>query len=338
MIAPDGRVVRVGDANGATAADRIIFTHNDGLRFVLTRGVEGRPPPKHWAVFPKSGYVTFRSPWSDDPWEKASFLFFSAAFHSRTHKHADDFTFEWSELGVPLVIDSGRFAYRYDDPRRKYVESTRAHNTVEIDGRDYSRYRNDAFGSAVKAWGEISGVYFVEAQVYRKRFFKTDHRRVLFFSPGRWLVVVDLMDSPDEHGFTQWFHYNPDIELEADGKRVIAAIPGTKKQLLMLPLLNRDKMGLRLVKGQKTPRLQGWVSLEANVLKPNHAAGYTIKDNRATFVTLLWIGDEASKVSSGKTRVSLGGDGLLVSWKVDDRMHGFHFVKRGGKRQLDLIR
>ena len=64
-------------------------------------------------------------------------------------------------MGRNLLIDSGRYTYKYDHPYRQYVESTRAHNTVEIDGRDFSRRQADAFGSAIVAGGESAGAYYV---------------------------------------------------------------------------------------------------------------------------------------------------------------------------------
>jgi len=77
----------------------------------------------------------------------------AAGFHSATHKQADDLTFVWHESGRPFIVDAGRYGYYYDEPGRRYCESTRAHNTVEIDGRSTSMRPSDAFGSALTSWG-----------------------------------------------------------------------------------------------------------------------------------------------------------------------------------------
>ena len=76
-------------------------------------------------------------------------LVFSAQFHSRQHKHADHLNVLYSHGDRPLLVDSGTFTYQYDIPERMYCESTRGHNTVEIDGLNYSRFRQDVFGSAI---------------------------------------------------------------------------------------------------------------------------------------------------------------------------------------------
>ena len=305
------------------------------LQYVLSKGQRGTIPQEQYAVFPQSGYAAFRGPWDTHPWEEASYLFFSAMFHSRTHKQADDFTFEWSELGKHLLIDAGRFAYWYDDPRRKYIESTRAHNTVEIDGRDYSRYRNDAFGSAIQAWGESSGLYFVESEVYRKRFFATNHRRILVYNPGNWVVVIDQLCSAQQHKYTQWFHFDPELDIVAQGNELHGDVGTTTTKLVVLPLGPDDNTSLRLVKGQEEPRLQGWTSLEPRTMTANYAAGYTVVGKNALFVTLLWLGDQSRSLIAGDTRLRDDGSTLEVRWIVDGHEKGFIYSTDGDNRALE---
>ena len=51
------------------------------------------------------------------------------------HGHADFFSFELSLRGTRVVVDSGVSTYE-TGPMREYCRSTRAHNTVEIEGQD----------------------------------------------------------------------------------------------------------------------------------------------------------------------------------------------------------
>ena len=51
------------------------------------------------------------------------------------HGHADLFSFELSLRGTRVVVDSGVSTYE-TGPMRDYCRSTRAHNTVEVGGRD----------------------------------------------------------------------------------------------------------------------------------------------------------------------------------------------------------
>jgi hypothetical protein len=338
MVHPTGTFVRVGDADLMETERRLLHDH-PSYRFVLTRGREGQMPQDTWAVFPQTGYAAFRSPWNRRPYEEASFLFFSAAFHFRMHKHADDFTFEWAELGRVLVCDSGRFAYHYQDPRRKYVESTRAHNTVEIDGLNYSRRALDAFGSALKAWGKSNGAFFVEAAVLRKRFFRTEHSRILLFRPGQWVVVADELSSRDEHDFTQWFHFDPSMPLRVDGVGFRAEIVGTGKDLLLVPLMPPEGMTAGSVRGQEGPRFQGWASFQPNSLVTNYAAGFALRGKQAKFVTLLRICEAGSTVTAPGSAEATDEEGRVTSqfrWLLDGRLEGFDYVTDGTERRLEI--
>ncbi|MHC5035258.1 MAG: alginate lyase family protein, partial [Planctomycetota bacterium] len=336
MVHPNGALVRVGDADLLIAEERQL-QRNEAVRFILSKGLEGRMPETRFAVFPQSGYAAFRGPWDHSPFEEASFLFFSAAFHSRSHKQADDFTFEWSELGRVLVCDSGRYGYNYEQPGREYVESTRAHNTVEIDERDYSRRALDAFGSAITAWGESEGTYFVEASLHRETYFRTRHRRVLVFKPGDWLAVIDLLSSSRKHRFTQWFHFDPELKFEGDGLAFHAAIPGTRKALAVTPLSELDTLTAKCVKGQKEPRLQGWMSLRPNTLTANCAVGYSIEGKKASFVTLMSVCAPKTQLAPGAVVEQVKGEPLRVRWEADKHEVGFDYVSQGRRRRLDVL-
>ena len=53
------------------------------------------------------------------------------------HAHADCLSFELAVDGVRVVVDTGTSTYEAGE-RRDYERSTRAHNTVEVDGADQS--------------------------------------------------------------------------------------------------------------------------------------------------------------------------------------------------------
>ena len=55
------------------------------------------------------------------------------------HAHGDIFSFELSLGGHRVIVDSGVFDYE-EGPMRRYCRSTRAHNTVEIDGEDQCEF------------------------------------------------------------------------------------------------------------------------------------------------------------------------------------------------------
>lgn len=335
FINPCGSLTRLGDTDDVAAADEIAFSVDARLRYVLTQGAEGQPPDAAWTAFPQSGYAIFRSPWSDRPWDRHSYLCFAAAFHCRTHKHADDFTFEWYEGQQPLVIDSGRYKYQYDDPMRQYIESTRAHNTVEIDGADSSRRALDAFGSALAAAGEADGAYYAEAELQRRRPVAVKHRRVLVFRPGQWLAVVDQLDAPDLHHYTQWFHFAPELEFEAGQCAAYAKLPADGRVLSVVPASDAPPLALTAHRGQKEPRIQGWTSFHRGEVVPNTALGVHVEASTCTVATLLVLGQQPVAADSIVLQADSSGQSIHLHWSADGQTEGFTYRRADQQRVLE---
>lgn len=141
-----------------------------------------------------------------------------AAFHSSVHKHPDDFSFSWSEFGTPLIVDSGKYSLD-SSPFRRYAKNTRAHNTVEISGSNYSTDDKYAYGSALKRFEDDKhkGVGMLTASV-RKARFELDFTRSLFYRKKHWVLIRDDLkgNSACSYGFKQWLHLYPDAELVSE--------------------------------------------------------------------------------------------------------------------------
>ena len=321
---PTGQLAAFGDTTLLAPSSRYLSldapNRSDGLLWVLTKGQQGAPLDGVSWVAPEGGYAVFRSTWTPAPgeWEKASYLAMQAGRHSKVHKHADDLTLEWTEFGQRLLTDAGRFKYWYADPRRQYCVSTRAHNTVEIDERDYPNPSNKAPipSSAITRWTESGNVRVVEAKI--THFDTVRHRRTLLFSPAQWLVVVDELSSPDEHTYTQWSHFHPDLDLEPSGPGFAATVGDTGRVLYVRQLAPTDDGKSIMVKGQEEPRLQGWTSLvEGSELVANWALGFRDAGRQATFVTLFTL--ERGQPPSDSTGVAaeVSSDRIYVTWTQD---------------------
>ncbi len=55
------------------------------------------------------------------------------------HGHGDALSFEWSLGGRRVIVDTGVHEYR-EGPRRAHARSTKAHNTVTLDGLDQAEF------------------------------------------------------------------------------------------------------------------------------------------------------------------------------------------------------
>lgn len=86
------------------------------------------------AFYPKSGYY-YRNHANGDG---AIWCSFRAGYSSKTHKHADDCSFQLYALGQDIFVDSGMYNYMTGNVYRDYMVSSKAHNSIIVDGNSYS--------------------------------------------------------------------------------------------------------------------------------------------------------------------------------------------------------
>ena len=337
MVLPNGTLATIGDtdprAHLSVPTPDLVSPH---LRHMLSDGEHGALPSDAVRGFPESGYVMFRSE------ARASYLMQICGFHSRAHKHADDLSFVWYDRGTELLVDAGRYGYLgktepgselfeqgfwYDDPARVYVESTAAHNTVEIDGRSHLRRGVRPYGSALQRWGESDGLLYAESTVRHRR--SILHSRVLVLDPGNWLIVYDaLADTTGEpHDYVQRFHFGPELDAAPLGDGISLTVPGQASPLYALPIL--DATLEAPVRGQEEPLL-GWISRRHAALEPVWTGGFAARGvSDHVFATLFAFGDSKPRVHRD-SRANVSGRRARLIWSVGDRAHQIDLNRESG--------
>ena len=139
------------------------------------------------------------------------------------HAHADLFGFEVSVDGIRLVVDTGVSEYRAG-PWRTFERSTRAHNTVQVDGAEQS----DCWGSfRVAERARVVGGAGVEAPGVRGFVARHDGyqrlaspvrhtRQIVAVADAAWLIV-DVLDGAGAHRWQTFLHAHPEASFEAVG-------------------------------------------------------------------------------------------------------------------------
>ena len=285
MIKPDGHIVSLGDTDPKHLADdganHNFFTDPE-LQYILENGALGvMPSPKVKGYF-DGGYAFARlhADNVEPTFQNYSYLAQTAAFHSRAHKHADHMSFVWHDRGQDILVDPARYAYAgkspvgsklhnqgfwYSDPKRVYVESTRAHNCVEIDGENYARRWSKPFGSALHLAENQSGLAVTDCKIVHSR--RIAHRRILIMNPGKFLICLDwLHDRLFGRNYKQWFQFAPHWNVQMSGAEAIAT--SETDQVGIHNLIQENSIGA-IIRGQTEPELQGWVSDAANSLIPS---------------------------------------------------------------------
>lgn len=255
LMKPDGRLPDINDGCKAYARDLLLpkarFFMDDDIAFVLG---SGKAPGWTSTVLPYSGFVVWRTGWGeDDTWG-----FLDAAPFGRAHQHEDKLNFLMHACGRDLVTEGGNYAYD-DSPMRRYILSTRSHNTIRVDGADQDRrshyewhdgdinkpagIRTDMPCDDDIEWAE--GVYDegyagVDDHVVHKR-------RVLFIRPRHCFVILDRLSASTAHDYEQLWHI--DDERQGDGFAhldIRVLTPGARCDI---------------VKGQDEPEVQGYIAL-----------------------------------------------------------------------------
>jgi hypothetical protein len=263
--------------------------------------------PETLTVLRHSGYAVVRSPQpaGRDDHLTAAYLTFMGAFHSRAHKHADDLSVTWFDAGQELLIDSGRFGYLnplppdspqrmegffYDRPERQYVESTRAHNTVEVDGRDHERRNRRPYGCAITSASQRDQHYRLIGKVDHGHW--THHRRILL-KPGSWLWVTDNVVSNDgqAHDFRVWWNLPEALGAPSREAGLIFGLAGSSR-MLWVQTYSTNALTAP-VRGQLEP-LRGWRSRIDLQFTPVWSFSCEApRRRRHKFETLLTIGSSA---------------------------------------------
>jgi Heparinase II/III-like protein len=228
--------------------------------------------------FREVGYVIARSDWAI-PAQEASMLFVQGGFFNETHRDADDFSFEWFERGCKILSDSGFYGYtrdRWED----YFDSTRAHNTVEVDGRNYSDRQENAYGNAVRAAQKTAAGMRIILQIYLEDL-SFWHRRQIDYRPGEMLRIKDALRSDRPRVYVQWHHFDRAFELSGDAGRF-----ELDDGALLVELTTSTSCGegakYMKIRGQREPRIQGWASVAKRERHRRWALGVKCKARNAT--------------------------------------------------------
>lgn len=281
MMQPNGRLVQFGDTGEDHAYVPDLGLADPADAFILSGGRQGSPGAAIARAFPESGWVFVRSPAPKAASDgDASYLAWLTGFHSRAHKHADDLTFVWCEGGTEIVVDGGKFGYgnllEGDDPRRRqghfyaseerrYVESTRAHNTVSLGAEGQIDRLRLPYGSGRPHLSESGSVFEMAARAEHETHV---HERTLLFEPGRRLVVRDVLDLERmTDDITTWLNLNGSFRLERRDARAARFFDEASGFRVLLEVTDGPGEVTSLVHGQQDP-LAGWRSIVDGDLVP----------------------------------------------------------------------
>lgn len=234
------------------------------------------PPLETRAFYQEAGYFIQRSDWS----ERASQLIFDCGgmgICNAGHGHADALSIVFASLGKEILIDPGTFVYNCAPEWRDFFRSTRAHNTVVVDGSDQSEpggtfnwkrrtaarvLKQIVLPSIEYVEGEHNGYSrFAQGIIHR--------RRLLYLRPDYWLVLDDFRGE-GEHSFDFYFHFSPEValsECHRAGEEELDLVARAGEAALLIYFAASARLGAEIISGRTAP-VQGWASRRYGEKRP----------------------------------------------------------------------
>jgi hypothetical protein len=274
---PDGRTPAVNDSGwggvaGMLANGHRLFPHRADFQYLATGGAEGQPPEYTSCALPYAGWYMMRSGWGPDD----NYLFFEAGPYGKGHQHEDKLNIILHANGQTILTEPGTYSYDTSDWRR-YVLSTRAHNTVLVDGMEQNRraaretYVGEGpVGNPWVAGDDFDYVEGTYADGYGGENDRTvtHTRKLLFVRPDYWICVDHFTPTDDRaHVYEALFHLDAQ-SVEKDNDRLSVVTRSEDAALAIVPLQVAG-LSLEIIEGQTEPVVQGWLPTgRHNELRP----------------------------------------------------------------------
>lgn len=238
-------------------------------------GVRG----KSYAMTDSGNYILR----SDDS-GSATQITFDAGPKGGFHGHHDLLNFELWSGGHPLIIDPG--PYKYDGGAdRDYVISTKAHNTINVDGKNHGWIEGQDQPAIVAShnfqstYATVTGTHWAYGHLDGSPVIT----RSIWYNYGDTMLIVDWGESSTSHTFQQSFNVPGDATANISG-----ASGGTEFKTRYSDGTGNVRVktinGGSLVKGGQT-----FVTGDSDTLYKLPAYRYTVSKtaNFAVFVTLV---------------------------------------------------
>ena len=219
-VHPDGQIALLNDsALGIYNEPRELFDYR--ARLGATVSGRGEQTPGSWDL-PEAGYYGYRG-------VDGSYIICDAGplgpDYIPGHAHADMLSFEMSLKGHRVIVDSGIHDYEWS-PTRDYCRSTRAHNTVEVEGRDQAemwgafRVARRGYPEDVQ-WKPLSQGFELSAghTGYFRLPGRPHHLRSFVYKDKGYLNVTDRVTTKTNVECRSYLHLHPDCRCEDKGKK-----------------------------------------------------------------------------------------------------------------------
>lgn len=187
------------------------------------------PDPNFRSIyFPYGGYACLRSDWSSD----ALYAFMKVSRQGRGHMNHENNGIAFSAFGRQMLINSSHNAYSPKKQWKDYGYSSISYNTIAVDGYGQKDRKDihipsaytttlsnrfldgNAFSFAEGNYDRDYGGYnFTDPKKEDSVITGVQHKRqLLLLREQKIMIVTDIVESENEHRFTQSWNFPPDYQ------------------------------------------------------------------------------------------------------------------------------
>jgi hypothetical protein len=284
------------------------------------KGLGSNPPAHTSRAFLQSGLVVMRSDWQSN----ANMSIFDAGPQGMGgcgHGHADALSVLCSAQGTNWLVDPGTYVYTASQEGRDYFRSTRAHNTLVVDGQGQSLPGGSfkwlsVCPARLESWTTLPSLDYASGihEGYTRLAKPVVHRRrIIFLKPDRWFLL-DELSGQGTHSLEFFFHFSPDVQLRIDERMCWATRNDSHFVIMADPRLT-----LRVGRGQEG-NTQGWFSPDYGRREPAPVlAAETRCSVPSQFAWMLW----PSGPKEARLRQVLNRG---LAWTLEDEKNVDHFL------------
>ncbi len=219
------------------------------------------------------------------------------------HAHADALSFTLRAFGVDVLVDPGTYDYFTYPKWRDYFRSTRAHNTIAIDGQDQSVMRGPFLwgpraGACCLSWapsvrgGTVAGKH----DGYARLSDPVIHRRgIELDAVKRRIIVCDYIHAAARHEVEVCFHLSEYARTEQVDPRTFRADVGGG----VVTITMDKRLVTEVLRGSNDP-IAAWVSRAYHRKVPSTTLiGRTTSDGETPLICEIDISPPVRSFSAG---------------------------------------
>jgi hypothetical protein len=200
--------------------------------------------------------------------------------HLPAHGHCSLFSYELSIAGERVIVDSGVEEYE-PGPWRNFWRSTRAHNTVVVDGAEQSEIwaafrvgRRIQLLESTCLQQKSSSLFVGIHGGFAGQRKPTLHRRFIVALAGGFWLVLDEVTGEGRHAVDSLVHFAPNANCRIEEAHAEVSLATQKLRLYPYQQKASPACTMSTSRGQENP-IQGWYAPEFGKRMPNTVLSFS---------------------------------------------------------------